>query len=1046
MPNFAPGQIVQLKHDIGKQGIVTDAEPKVRAGTRIILQVNFLASGLKWIPSNELELAEQSLGPADHIRKGKFANLDDIRNQFIHYKMNGNMADLIYSMEATNTEFHAYQFKPVIKMLNSPSGSLFIADEVGLGKTIEAGLIWTELKARFDFNRLLVLCPNSLRYKWDAELTEKFGLDPHIVDAAELHFRLSKGSGLNRERTWIGGIQNLRPRRDWRDKPEESLIAADKLMRFLENETDGEPLFDLLIVDESHHLKNEESVQHELASLLRAISDQAVFLSATPIHLRSMDLFNQLRLLDPVQFQSFSEFEQIISANQPIQRAKDALMDPLTEPKEILRQLQTAGASPLLSSSRAVKTLIHKIETMADEGEFSHNFRAELASDLERANLLSNVLTRTRRRDVRDFRVVRQVGDFAVERTDIELELYQKVTDIVSRYATQKDINHLFLLSMPQRMLSSCMAAAVKHWREYALLRQIHDDADDIDVINDSGNDDSGILDWRDEEERPLTRLLGDETRDYDLSLLEEFDSKYEELRESLSEYRDLNEKVIIFSTFKSSLEYLHRRISNDGFESFIIHGGVVERNSVLQNFRNSENPSILLSSEVGSEGLDLQFCRVLFNYDLPWNPMRIEQRIGRIDRFGQKSDTVTIINFLHEGSIDQRIYERLFRRLNLISDTLGEFEAVLGEEIRKLTHKLILGEKTEEEQNQIIDQTALALEQRRLVEVELENEAAGLLAHGDYILQQVHAAQELNRWITDEDLENYLSGFLKRFYPQTLISVDLDDPKEFVIKIDSDLKTDLARYISENRKQGQTRLHEFGDHKCRFGKIIESTAGEKLEVINQVHPLFRFASQKFEETDSANVRPATAIRISASALSDNYNVGVGLYLIAVSKWSTSGTQRLEKMAYLMASLDTGEYWDADKAELITTELFYKGERLPKAEQIIDLPKVGEIADDMFGELLSEFDDFCELKKAENEDRAEYQLKTLEGHFQQQNGRIDELAERYRRTNNPGLRQVQLNKLENLRLHFGARRDQIKNSRDINTESEDVTAIIAQVV
>ena len=95
---------------------------------------------------------------------------------------------------------------------------------------------------------------------------------------------------------------------------------------------------------------------------------------------------------------------------------------------------------------------------------------------------------------------------------------------------------------------------------------------------------------------------------------------------------------------------------------------------------------------KVGSEGIDLQFCRTVFNYDLPWNPMRIEQRIGRVDRLGQTADAVTVVNLLHRGTIDDEIYRRLYERLDLAKQALGGFEAVLGEEISKLTPDLLTG------------------------------------------------------------------------------------------------------------------------------------------------------------------------------------------------------------------------------------------------------------------------------------------------------------------------------------------------------------------
>ena len=122
----------------------------------------------------------------ERFSKGRFVSPDWLRRTLSRLRVTGRLSEMIYSMEATDTDFHAYQFKPVLKLLNSPTDGLLIADEVGLGKTIEAGLIWTELRARFDSKRLLVICPKTLCDKWQDELKNRFGVEASIVNAEGL--------------------------------------------------------------------------------------------------------------------------------------------------------------------------------------------------------------------------------------------------------------------------------------------------------------------------------------------------------------------------------------------------------------------------------------------------------------------------------------------------------------------------------------------------------------------------------------------------------------------------------------------------------------------------------------------------------------------------------------------------------------------------------------------------------------------------------------------------------------------------------------------
>lgn len=153
-----PGTLVRIKSDPGRRGITT-GKSRIKPDGRIFWQVSF-PDGVQYIPEKQMEqiLAELD-APVDLLNQGKFGRARDLRGTITHIRLNGRLADLIYSMEITNTDFYSYQFKPVLTFLDSPSNGLLIADEVGLGKTIEAGLIWTELRSRYNSRNLVILCP-----------------------------------------------------------------------------------------------------------------------------------------------------------------------------------------------------------------------------------------------------------------------------------------------------------------------------------------------------------------------------------------------------------------------------------------------------------------------------------------------------------------------------------------------------------------------------------------------------------------------------------------------------------------------------------------------------------------------------------------------------------------------------------------------------------------------------------------------------------------------------------------------------------------------
>ena len=209
---------------------------------------------------------ESSADLDDWIAQGRFGRVPDLRRHLTNIQLSGRLANLIYSMETTHTDFYAYQYKPVLAFLESPANGLLIADEVGLGKTIEAGLIWTELRARYEARRLLVVCPAMLRDKWQRELTQRFGVEADIMDAGEVLKALQRPrADWPDGRAIIASLQGLRPPRGWKDTDTSdnpaSTSANMALAKFFTDMTDREPLVDLLVIDEAHYLRNAESLR-----------------------------------------------------------------------------------------------------------------------------------------------------------------------------------------------------------------------------------------------------------------------------------------------------------------------------------------------------------------------------------------------------------------------------------------------------------------------------------------------------------------------------------------------------------------------------------------------------------------------------------------------------------------------------------------------------------------------------------------------------------------------------------------------------------------
>jgi superfamily II DNA or RNA helicase len=1048
------GSFVRLKTDPTRAGIVREGE-RNQAGLRM-LPVQVQDGSVKWWPDSALELITGEAAPLEErFAGGRFAGPEWLRRTLARLRVTGRLSEIVYSMEATETDFYAFQFKPVLKLLNSPTDGLLIADEVGLGKTIEAGLIWTELRARFSSNRLLVLCPKTLCDKWRTELRRRFGVEAHIIDAAELT-RLLASSNPGRGFAAIAGMQSLRPPRGWDVPPEEGEAANDtaraKLARMLEVAADGEPLVDLLIIDEAHHMRNPETLLHRLARLLNEISAHRVFLSATPIHLRNRDLHSLLQLIDPDTFQFEQTLDDLIDVNAPVIRARDLLLRPGVPLSEIRACLDEAAGHAILGESRSLALIRERV---AGDAPIDNHARAELAASLEQVNQLANYVTRTRRRDVEEFRVRRDPKAPHLEMHALEHEFYDAITGEVRDYADEQGTGDGFLLSMPQRLLSSSPAAASHYWEGLA-----GDDPGDEDEI------DADLLDEV-ADGRPLLARLSRLSRRLELSSrLAAVDTKYRLLTEQLDKlWRDEPEaKIIVFSSFRVTLHYLHERLSRDGIASELLHGSIREpRGTILARFEKAEGRTVLLSSEVGSEGVDLQFCWIVVNYDLPWNPMRLEQRIGRVDRLGQAKEKIVIVNLVYAATIDEKIYNRLYRRLGLGQRALGEFEAVLGEPIREMTRKLLDPHLTDEEKQAAIDFAAQAVENLKGEEDRLEADAGSLIRHGDYILEAIAESRELNRWLKAEDILVYVRDRLRRSFESCLIEASPPGSETYRITLPTAAAEQFARFLGRKGLRGQTRLLS-GNEQARYrftASVVKKGTGNE-EYISQVHPLVRFAAELDLEAQETGLAEPVAVRVGKGDLLIPLEAGV--YAIGIRRWlaraAAGATMTTSRLAYAGASLDGARALTPEEAEALTLAASELGAALPNAGRDSRLSgAVRLLRDTVQAELDARFDNFFQQVRAQVEDRAAIRRQALLRHRDEKLVRLNEEIDKrlessrnYRRRGEEAksrraqsMAEVTRGKIGKLKQACDDRLKEIEAGRAVMPEMEDIAAMFVEI-
>lgn len=1041
-----PGDRVRIKSNPSRVGILTN-EPPIGQGTRVRLVVQF-NDGVEQLLASALEkVVFETRDPTVLMQRGLYSGASHLRGAITQARLSGKLANLIYSLNTTNTKFLPYQFKPVLQYLDSPSRGIIIADEVGLGKTIEAGLIWTELRARQDANRLLVVCPAMLREKWCHELYHRFGVKADIVDAAGLLEALKQAKeNPADELALVVSMQGTRPPASWNSVTEASNSSAAQLARFLDEAGEDEPILDLVVVDEAHYLRNQSTQTHRFARLLRPVSDGLVLLSATPIQMRSTDLFNLLNLLDQDTFSLEWIYDLSVRANAPIVALRDRLQREVVTQQEMKAALEESVSLRFFDDSEQIGHLLKNLPT--DEVLATNRGRAEYADLLDRVNPRAKVITRTLKRDVQELRVQRVPVTLSVAMTNAERAFYDRVTEAVRDYCEDNGALEGFLLTIPQRQMSSCMAGAYEAWTGSQITDQSSlDEEFSVELVD-------NVVELTETTKRKegsgeLLLLLANIARETGAGgSLQRFDSKFETLLDNLRKYwlDHPGRKVVLFAFYRNTLHYLARRLMEIGVRPTVLHGGM-DKQAILETFKTDDGLHILLSSEVASEGVDLQYSSLLVNYDLPWNPAKIEQRIGRIDRIGQEADKILIWNLVYEKTLDERVYTRLLTRLNVFKSTLGSMEEILGEEVKNLTRDLLTHKLSPEAEEIRIQQSALALEKVRIGQEELDARASQLLGHGDFIQNKAKAAKELGRYIRGEDLYHYVKDYLEAEFPGSRLVVSDDEVRKGILELSIDAKAEFNAFLVNAKLVGRTSLLSVSPPTLWFDNQHGNTP-RGVEKVTQDHPLIRFIADRQQSgSGTAAYFPTSAVELSVGKAK---GVPPGTYTYVVIRWSFSGPRDVEKLVYEVRSLETGTALPDDDAEqLINAAAMHGLDWHAAAANTLDHASVATLQDESRANIDERYHAHIAAQQRENRDRIREMNAALDQEYQRKKAAYDERVKAYAGSPNPRHKGVLTRESGKLRKLEGKHELQKRinlSKLELDPRSKDISSGVIVVV
>lgn len=557
--------------------------------------------------------------------------------------------------------FHAaidieeYQLEPVVRALTMPRVNLLVADDVGLGKTIEAGLVMQEMLARRRVRRILVICPASLQQQWHDEMREKFRLDFQIVDRDSIQ-RLRREFGMH-VNPWAS-YPRLITSMDFIKRGQAMRLFRESLQR------SDSPLrdWDLLIVDEAHNVappgRSSYAVDSDRTRMMRALADNfehRLFLTATPHNGYTESFTALLELLDPLRFSR----GPVVQAEQVrmvmVRRLKDDIVSSLGHRKFAERQVQPLEVGFTPQEAELYRLLDQYAKSRLSRTEWSQSLPVRFALTMLKKRLLSSPRAFAR-------------------------SLYTHLETLGAPASARPDT--VLLERMTQRVNEDWADDEEKTLAEE-------------DALVESSRFFTDLTPEEQQALRAMSEVVETGVPDTKLERLIEWIDSHLQPTQGWND-----ERLVVFTEYKDTLDYLTEHLANRYGEERLLtlYGGmnIGEREVIKASFQAdpSENSvRILVATDAASEGLNLQnHCRYLIHYEIPWNPNRMEQRNGRIDRHGQRAEVVTVYHFIYADQSGSQFLQTVIEKVQTIRADLGS----VGEIIATQVEEAMLGRRNE--------------------------------------------------------------------------------------------------------------------------------------------------------------------------------------------------------------------------------------------------------------------------------------------------------------------------------------------------------------
>ncbi len=714
-----------------------------------------------------------------------------------HYLKNEHLNNDLVSLDGARVDLQPHQVSVVHRVVSNRPHRFLLCDEVGLGKTIEAGLVIKELRARGEAKRVLIVVPATLTRQWQFELKSKFNEVFPILNSDTVKWIASE----SRDENPFTRHDSVIVSKDWISQPDRAKLVT-------------QAAWDLVIVDEAHHARRHSNKkQTRLYNVVKDLTDivdypdrSVLLLTATPMQLSSHELYSLVEMIDPALFTSEEGFNGHRNALPQLNELASTIdkSDDLTKLPPVTANLLSTWLE--ISRENAQKLL--------NDGN-----KELILEELGKKHLLTEVLIRNRKAKVLGFKE-RRAHRWDVELTPKEKEVIAAIEDYVEdgyRNASSSNFNSIgFLMTTYQKMTASSLRTIRDslHRRlnrlqggplqEEAskeelipLLEDLNEDPVESQIL--PGNTSQGAVNTEVDQIKSIIDML-DEIK---------VDSKAEVLLANLEELaKSKVPKVLIFTEYRGTQDYLAGLLSEAGWNVNLFHGSQTaqKKDDSVEAFRTGEGRQILIATEAGAEGRNFQFCHMLINYDLPWNPMTVEQRIGRIDRMGQEN-TVMVFNFCVKDSIEERVLDVLERRINLFEATVGGLDPILGDVAGDLREIM---QKAREDRPAAIDDLGKRLEaqveEARKADARLQDLFMDTKSYSVNIAERIKGQQGLINAAIQED-------FMKRLFKVHNTSIKANEEfREYeVCFYDPFLKRhpELFRHEEDRRRRAVFRSDE---------------------------------------------------------------------------------------------------------------------------------------------------------------------------------------------------------------------------------------------